>query len=52
MGIWIKKNDNVEEKLYAIFNNPELLQKMKINARLLAKRNSTADICKILLEEK
>ncbi len=51
VGIWLKKNDNVEEKLYAIFNNPEILQKMKINARLLAKRNSTSDICKILLEE-
>ncbi|MGN1310112.1 MAG: hypothetical protein ACI4VP_00100 [Clostridia bacterium] len=52
VGIWIKKNDNVEEKLYNIFNNPDTLQKMKINARLLAKRNSTADICKILLEKK
>lgn len=52
VGIWLKKNDNIEEKLYNIFNNPETLQKMKINARLLAKRNSTADICKILFEEK
>ncbi len=51
VGIWIKKNDNIEEKLYTIFNNQETLQKMKINARLLAKRNSTADICGILLEK-
>lgn len=51
VGIWLKDNDNIEKKLYSIFNNPETLQKMKINARLLAKRNSTADICKILLEE-
>jgi processive 1,2-diacylglycerol beta-glucosyltransferase len=49
VGFWIKKNDNIEEKLYSIFNNQETLQKMKINARLLAKKNSTSDICKILL---
>lgn len=49
VGIWLKKNDNIEEKLYNIFNNPSVLRKMKINARLLAKRNSTADICNILL---
>lgn len=50
VGVWLKKNDNIEEKLFNLFNNPELLQKMKINARLLAKKNSTADICKILLD--
>ena len=51
VGIWLKDNDNIEQKLYSIFNNAETLQRMKINARLLAKRNSTADICKILLDE-
>lgn len=51
MGIWLKDKDNIEEKLFAIFNQPETLQKMKINARLLAKRNSTADICKILFKK-
>lgn len=50
VGIWLKKNDNIEEKLYDIFNNQSVLRKMKINARLLAKKNSTADICKILLK--
>lgn len=50
VGIWLKRKDNIEEKLYDVFNNPNQLRKMKINARLLAKRNSTADICKILLE--
>ena len=50
VGIWLRKKDNVEEKLYSIFNKPEVLQKMKINARLLAKKNSTADICKILFQ--
>ena len=50
VGIWLRKNDNIEEKLYNIFNNPSVLRKMKINARLLAKKNSTADICNILLK--
>lgn len=52
VGIWLKDKDNIEEKLYSIFNQPEILQKMKINARLLAKKNSTVDICKILFENK
>ena len=51
VGIWLKAKDNIEEKLFAIFNQPETLQKMKINARLLAKRNSTSDICKILFKK-
>lgn len=49
MGIWLKKHDNIEQKLLEIFNNADVLQKMKKNARLLAKKNSTADICEILL---
>lgn len=51
VGIWLKDNDNIEEKLLDIFNNEDLLKKMKINARLLAKRNSTVDICKILFKK-
>lgn len=49
VGIWIKKNDNIEDELYKVLNSEEKLQSMKINARLLAKKNSTRDICKILL---
>ena len=45
----LKKHDNIEEILNCLLAHPELLRKMKINARLLAKKNSTKDICKILL---
>ena len=45
----IKKNDNIEDELYKVLNSEEKLQSMKINARLLAKKNSTKDICEILL---
>ena len=49
MAVWIRKHDNIEEELYKILNSKSKLQSMKINARLLAKKNSTKDICEILL---
>lgn len=51
VAIWLKKHDKIEEELYKILNSPEKLHHMKINARLLAKKNSTKDICEILLEK-
>ena len=50
VAIWLKKDDNVETILKDLFSNPEKMQEMKIRARLLAKKNSTKDICKILLD--
>jgi len=49
VAIWIKKEDNAKEVISDLFNHPEKMQEMKINARLLAKKNSTKDICDILL---
>lgn len=49
VAVWIKKHDDVKERLQEIFSNPEKMQEMKINARLLAKKNSTKDICEIIL---
>lgn len=49
VAIWIRKNDNVEEILNNLFSNPDKMQEMKIRARLISKKNSTKDICKILL---
>ena len=49
IGIWIRKNDNVEEKLRSILKSPEKIKQMKIQARLTAKRNSTKDICVVML---
>lgn len=48
VGIWIKKGDNVEEILNNLFSSPDKMQDMKIHARLMAKKNSTRDICEIL----
>lgn len=49
VAIWIKKHNNVGEVLRDLFSSPDRMQKMKVNARLLAKKNSSKDICKILL---
>ena len=48
-GIWIRESDNIEEVLSNIFKDPYALTNMKINARLIAKKNSTKDICETLL---
>jgi processive 1,2-diacylglycerol beta-glucosyltransferase len=49
IGVWVRKNDNIEDVLFSILNSPQKLKTMKINARLNAKKNSSKDICKILL---
>ena len=49
VAIWIKKDDNVEEILNNLFSNSDKMQEMKIRARLISKKNSTKDICKVLL---
>jgi len=49
VGIWLKDNDNIEQKLSELFSNTEKMKEMRIRARLLAKKNSTRDICKILI---
>ena len=48
-GIWLKKNDNISEILNNVLNDHEKLLKMKIHASLIAKPNSTRDICNIIL---
>lgn len=50
VAIWIKKGDNVEEILNDLFSHPAKMREMKIRARLMAKKNSTRDICEILFE--
>ena len=48
VAIWLKKEDNVKEVLDHILGNPDKMLEMKIKARLLAKKNSTQDICKMI----
>lgn len=48
VAIWIKKGDNAEKILNNLFSSPDKMQEMKVHARLMAKKNSTRDICEIL----
>lgn len=48
-GVWIKENNDIKDILSNIFTDSSKLQDMKIKARLIAKKNSTKDICEILL---
>ena len=50
VGIWIKKNDNIKEKLESVLCNSNKLIEMKENTKKLAKPHSTENICKILFE--
>lgn len=50
VAIWIKKEDNAKDVFEKLFNSPELMKEMKVNAKLLAKKNSCIDICKTLLK--
>ena len=49
-AIWIKKNDNIARVLKMLYRKPEKLVSMKESAIALAKPDSTADICKTLME--
>lgn len=49
IAIWIKKGDNVSDILNNLFSNPNKLEEMKKNTKILAKPNSTKDICEIII---
>ncbi len=51
IAIWIKKNSDVTQILTDLFSNSHKLEEMKENTKLLAKPNSTKDICDILLKD-
>ena len=51
VAVWIRKKDKPKEILKDLFSNPDKLKSMKIKAKLLAKRNSTKDICETLLKQ-
>lgn len=51
VAVWLKKDDDPNKVINDLFSNPEKLQQMKENAKILAKKNSTKDICKIIMNE-
>lgn len=48
-AIWLKENDNIEEVINNILNNENKLNDMKEKAKLIAKPNSTMEICQTIL---
>ena len=51
VGIWIKENSNIARHLKTLYRSQEILPNMKKKSEELAKPNSTANICKILLDK-
>ena len=50
VAIWLKKEDDPNVIIQDLFNNPEKLENMKKNANLLAKKDSTKNICEKIME--
>lgn len=50
VAVWLKKKDDPNTVIQELFSNPDKLEKMKENTKLLAKKNSTNDICKIIMK--
>ena len=50
LAVWLKKDDNIEEKLKDVIYNNERLKKIKQNIQKQAKPNSAKEICKIILK--
>ena len=49
-AIWIKKSDNIDELINNTLKNESKLQEMKQKSTLIARPNSTKDICETILK--
>lgn len=49
VAVWIKKKDDFDAVISNLLSDEQKLHQMKINTKLLAKKNSTRDICNIIL---
>ena len=52
VAVWLKNSEDCEKKIKELLSNPDELKQMKIKSKLMAKKNSTRDICKIVLGKK
>ncbi len=50
IAVWIKKSNNSKEIIEGLLNNKEKINIMKENTKILARPNSTRDICDILFK--
>lgn len=52
VAVWIRKTEDPQQAVAELLSNPEQIKHMKIRSKLMAKKHSTEDICKIILESK
>lgn len=50
VAVWIHKQEDYNEVISNLLSDKDKLHQMKINTKLLAKKNSTKDICNIILK--
>lgn len=48
VGVWIRKNDNIDEAISNFIRDEITIEEMRQKTEYLAKPNSTKDICKII----
>lgn len=48
VACWIRSNENPENTIEELLNNPGELKHMKIRSKIMAKKHSTQDICQII----
>jgi len=51
VAVWIKNDDNPEEKIANLLSDFDQLHEMKVRSKLLAKKHSTKNICEIILKD-
>lgn len=49
VAVWLKKNENPNKVIHNLFKDPKTLDSMRESTKKLAKRNSTQDICNIIM---
>ncbi len=49
VAVWIRKKDDPNKVIQELFNNPQNLEEMREKTKSLAKKNSTKDICEIII---
>ena len=49
VGVWIRKKDDPNVVIQKLFEDKSKLEQMKENTKILAKKNSTKDICNIIM---
>lgn len=49
VAVWLRKHDEPDDQIAVLLSNPDRLYSMKLKSKLMAKKNSTKNICNIIL---